>query len=154
MKIPVVILMLTAIFLLTAGCMTPVAPVTPIGPDDQFRQAWQDSENRTMRYAIAITSTTDPQEMADLSEEMIRDIDNTTDDISRLNVSMNYTPIKREYLSALDYLRLTCVDIMKASQAKTDEEAQEFIDSATGNLREANLRRAWVEQKMPSGGIR
>jgi hypothetical protein len=150
MKIPVVILMLTSIFLLTAGCMTPVAPVTPVGPDDQFRQAWQESEVRIVNYATEVTNSTDLQVMAKLSEDMMKDIDNTTDEISRINVSMNYTPIKQEYLSALDYLRLTCIDIISASHAKTDDEAQEFIISATGNLKDANVHRVWVQQKMSS----
>ncbi|MDD1715135.1 MAG: hypothetical protein LUQ61_07750, partial [Methanoregulaceae archaeon] len=59
-------------------------------------------------------------------------------------------PIKQEYLTALDYLRLTCVDIISASHANTADEAQEFINSATGNLKEANLHMVWVRQKMPS----
>ncbi len=150
MKILLVILVVTATFLIVAGCMAPVAPVTPAGPDEQFRQAWLESENRTIRYAIAITNTTDLQAMAGLSEEMVKDINNTTENISRLDVTANFTPLKQEYLSALDYLRLTCVDIINASHAKTDDEVQEFINSATGNLKEANLHRVWVEEKMPS----
>jgi hypothetical protein len=148
MKIPGVILVLTATFLVVAGCMAPVTPVTPAGPDEQFRQAWQKSEDRIVQYATAMTTMTDLKVMADLSEEMIRDIDYTTEEISRLNVSMNYTPIKYEYLSALDYLRLTCVDIINASHANTDDEAQEYLNSAVGNLKETNLHRVWVKQKM------
>jgi hypothetical protein len=150
MKIPVVILVLTVTFLLVSGCMAPAASVISTNPDDQFQRAWQVSEERVVNYARDVTNTTDLQVMAKLSEDMIKDIDNTTEEISRINVSINYTPIKQEYLSALDYLRLTCADIIGASHANTTDEAQEYLNSAIGNLKEANLHRVWVEQKMPS----
>jgi hypothetical protein len=93
------------------------------------------------------TELYDLETMASLSRDMIKNIDNTTEEISGLNVSLNYTIVKREYLSALSYLRLACVDFVRAYNSGPLA-APDFIYSAADNLDQYTLHRNWVQQMM------
>ena len=94
-------------------------------PDEEFRKAWQNSENDLKAYGERMRVAMGPEGSADfdiraISEEskiMVGTIDRNYDTISKIPVSAQYAEAKREYLSALSDIRMACVDLSKAQDA-------------------------------------
>jgi hypothetical protein len=111
-----------ALFLLLVIGTVLVVGCTGGNADDQFRSAWQSSENDVKAYGEDMRSAMDPDNInikviSDGSRAMISTIDRHHDTISSIQVSEKYQGAKTEYLSALSDLRMACVDLSKAEDA-------------------------------------
>jgi len=113
------IMVLCFILVLAAGCAA-------VGnPDDQFRTAWQNSENEVKAYGGQMREAMGPEgstnyditAMSEGSKTMIGTIDRNYDTISKIQVSCQYIEAKETYLSSLSDLRIACVDLSMAQDA-------------------------------------
>lgn len=106
------------ILVLIAGCATTASH------DEQFRAAWQNSENEVKTYGHQLKAAmgtegspdTNLTAISERSTAMIGTIDRNYDAISQIPVSTNYAEAKEEYLSALRDLRTACIDLSRVQE--------------------------------------
>jgi hypothetical protein len=107
------------IVILATGC------ATTGNPDEQFRVAWQNSENEVKEYGHQMRVAMGPEGSTDYdlkaisegSKAMIGTIDRNYETIAGIPVSSRYAKAKEEYLAALSDLRVACVDLSQAQDA-------------------------------------
>jgi len=134
---------------LAAGC------VSNANPDEQFKSAWQASENdvkaygENMRAAMGPEGSTnyDIKALSSGSKTMIGTLDRHHDTISKIQVSAKYAGAKQEYLAALSDLRMACVDLSKAEDAGSTG-ALGYIMSSAPWLESSQQKRDNVKKVM------
>ncbi len=110
------IMIVCLIIVMAAGC------IATGNPDEQFKAAWQNSENEVKAYGHQMRVAMGPEGSTDYdlkaisggSRAMIGTIDRHYDTLAEIPVSSKYTEAKREYLSALSDIRMACVDLSQA----------------------------------------
>ncbi len=113
------IIVVCLILAMAAGCATTATH------DEQFKQAWQNSENDMKAYGHQLKVAMGPEGSTDYdltavsegSRAMIGTIDRHYDTIAQIPVSSKYAEAKREYLSALSDLRTASVELSQAQDA-------------------------------------
>jgi hypothetical protein len=113
------IMVVCLILVLAAGC------TTTGNPDEQFKAAWQNSENEVKEYGHQMRVAMGPEGSTDYdlkaisegSRAMIGTIDRNYETIAGIPVSSRYTEAKQEYLAALDDLRTACIGLSQAQDA-------------------------------------
>ena len=113
--------------ILLASLLSTVALSGCIGgnPDDEFRKAWQASENDVIQYGNEMRTAMGPEgnnnvdlkAMSEKSKAMIGTIDRHYSTISGIQVSSKYATAKQGYLAGLSDLRMACVDLSKVQDA-------------------------------------
>jgi len=124
-------------------------------PDDEFRKAWQDSENDVIKYGEDMRIAMGPEgnvnvdiiAMSKNSKAMIDTIDRHYNTISNIQVSSKYATAKQDYLAALSSLRMACVDMSKMQDAGSIE-ALGYLSTAAPWLQDSQEKRDRVKEMM------
>ncbi len=140
-----VFILICFIIVLTAGC------ATTGNPDEQFRAAWQNSENEVKTFGHQLKSAMGPEGSTDYdlkaisegSKAMLGTIDRNYETIAAITVSSRYTEAKSEYLAALDDLRTACIDLSQA-QDMGSSGAEDHITEAAPFLESSQQKRHQV----------
>lgn len=149
--------MKTIHILLLASLISTVAlsGCTGENPDDEFRTAWQASENDVIKYGEEMRAAMGPEgnvnidvkAMSEKSKAMIGTIDHHYDTISSIQVSSKYTSAKQDYLAGLSSLRMACVDLSKVQDAGSIR-ALGHISTAAPWLQDSQDKRERVKEIM------
>ncbi len=121
-------------------------------PDDEFRKAWQASENDVIKYGEEMRKAMGPEgnvnidikAMSEKSKAMISTIDHHYDTISSIQVSSKYTSAKQDYLAGLSSLRMACVDLSNVQDAGSIG-ALRYISTAAPWLQDSQEKREQVK---------
>ncbi len=127
------------LFLLSCGC------TTPGDPDQQFRDAWNQSEVALLPHVTNITRLAEEEDflgLADEVEEMIATIDTCQSAVTRIRVSDVYSPGKETYMEGLKELRSAATQLRDIDEKSMIDQAidlyiaRERLDDATSRLDE------------------
>jgi hypothetical protein len=138
------------IVILATGC------ATTGNPDEQFRAAWQNSENdvkeygHQMRVAMGPEGSTDYdlKAISDKSRAMIGTIDRNYETIAGIPVSSRYAEAKQEYLAALSDLRTACIGLSQAQDAGSSPGGADRINASAPFLVSSQQKRHRVSGLM------
>ncbi|HNQ25965.1 MAG TPA: hypothetical protein PLV96_06850 [Methanoregulaceae archaeon] len=130
---------LAGVLVLSCGC-------TSMGdPDEQFRDAWNQSEAALQPVVTNITRMADEQDFEGLADEVetaIATIDEHQATISRIRVSETFTLQKEQYLEGLKELRSAWVQLKDIDEKSMIDQAidlyiaEQHLDTATAQLDE------------------
>ena len=139
-KLPILLLVcLAGLFLVSCGC-------TSMGdPDEQFRDAWNQSEAALQPLVTNLTRMAEGQDFEGLAvavEAVIPTIEEHQATIARIRVSETYTLEKERYLEGLKELRSVGVQLRDIDEKSMIDQAidlyiaEQHLDTARAQLDE------------------